>query len=183
MSSTNDSSWGSAIVKGVGALLAALVLFVVEQYIQHRYWPDNSSSASSAKNSDPISAIIPIDGRIVDALGTKVIENAVVDISINGLHESQDTDSDGRYAFSLEGFDPNTAASMTIKAQGYKDATVNLLLSAMEEEKELKLDALAPPGHGGAVGATYVGPPSAIRPLSAIKYVRRMDTGVLVARH
>lgn len=171
----NDTSWGSATVKGIGALVAALLLFVIEQYIQHRYWPDNPLQ----------SAIIPIDGRVVDTLGTKVIENAIVDISINGLHENQNTDSDGRYAFSLQGFDPNTAASMTVKAQGYKDETVNLLLSAMEEDKELKLETLTLPqggGGGGKVGATWVGPQGiAARPLAAIKYVKRVDPKVLIA--
>lgn len=160
----NDSSWGSSIVKGAGALVAALVLFVAEQYIQHRYWPDSKSPA-----------VIAIDGRVIDALGTRVIENAVVDLEINGLHQDQNTDSDGRYAFSLQGFDPNTAASMSVKARGYKDATVNLLLSAMEEDKELKLEAAPAPGGGGA------GPSPTVRPLSAVKYVKRFDPKVLVA--
>lgn len=163
-----DSSWGSTIVKGVGALLAALVLFVLEQYIQHRYWPGNP-------------AVIAIDGRVIDALGSKVIGNAVVDINVNGLHEDQNTDTDGRYAFSLEGFDPSTAASMTVKAQGYKDETINLLLSAMEADKELKLEASAPVAGGGGAAATWVGPTPTIRPLAAAKYVRRFDPKVLVA--
>ena len=187
MSGSNDSSWGSSIVKGIGALVAACLLFVAEQYIQHRYWPDNppAGGGNSTPVPAPVAAIIPIDGRVVDALGTRVIENAVVDLSINGLHEDQNTDSDGRYAFSLQGFDPNTAASMSVKAQGYKDATVNLLLSAMEADKELKLEALAQAtgGHGAAIAAPVLGHPAgaAERPLAAVKYVRRMDTKVLVA--
>jgi hypothetical protein len=177
---SDDSSMGSAFVKGLGALVAALFLFVAEQYIQHRYWPDNPAS----------SAPIPIDGRVIDASGTTVITNAIVDLSINGLHEDQNTDSDGRYAFSLEGFDPNTAASMTVKAAGYKDVSVNLLLSAMEEDKELKLEALATAptlGHsvGAAAGAHPVGqaPALPVRSLADVKYVRRTDPKVLVAHN
>lgn len=186
MSNSNDSSWGSSVVKGIGALVAALVLFVAEQYIQHRYWPDNPAASGGNSNPvpAPVAAIIPIDGRVTDPLGTRVIENAVVDLSINGLHEDQNTDSDGRYAFSLQGFDPNTAASLSVKAQGYKDATVNLLLSAMEADKELKLEALAPApgGQGPTIAAPVLGHPvGAERPLVAIKYVRRLDAKVLVA--
>ncbi|HZR64598.1 MAG TPA: hypothetical protein VFA85_05575 [Terriglobales bacterium] len=194
--SDDSSSLGSAFVKGVGAVVAALVLFVAEQYIQHRYWTDNQpqsvdNGSHQNQSPPPVPAIIPIDGRVVDTLGTKVIDNALIDLNINGMHEQQNTDSEGRYAFSLRGFDPSTAASMTIKAQGYKDATVNLLLSAMQEDKELKLEALvAPPvlGHsiGAIVGSQAAGhaatPVQLAKPLTGLKYVRRVDAKMMVAQ-
>jgi len=182
----DDSSLRSGFIKGVGALLAALVLFVAEQYIQHHYWPDTPPQNADKQPPPAPPAIIPIEGRVVDVLGTKVIENAMVDLSVNGLHQDQNTDSEGRYAFSLQGFDGNMAASMSVKAPGYKDETVNLLLSAMSENKELRLEALAPPpggpGIGAVVGRKWVGPVplSALKPVGSVKYMKRIDSKVLV---
>ena len=200
-----NESLGMSFLKGLGALAAALVLFAGEQYIQHRYWPDKPSqqgqnfagnqsqppAAGDKQPQTPPDVLIPIDGRVIDTAGTRVIENASVDLAIGVMHENQSTDSDGRYAFSLEGFDPQTAASMTISAPGYKPLTANLLLSKMEEAKELKLEALPPPpGHGGlgaVVGAVYVGhAPAAggqVKIPAQLAYVRRVDPKVIVAQH
>src|SRR5512133_202195 len=159
-----ESSLGTSFLKGLGALVAALVLFAGEQYIQHHYWQDKPpSNPDHPPVQPPAAETIPIAGRVVDAGGTKAITNATVQLTIGQIHEDQNTDSEGRYAFSLQGFDKNTAASMSIDAQGYKRLSMNLLLTAMAEDKELKLEAdapAAPPGHAGIgaiVGATYVG--------------------------
>ena len=170
---SDDSPLGSAFVKGVGAVVAALVIFGGEQYIQH-HWPD------SGKNQPP-AAIIPIDGRVIDSLGTKVITNALVDLNVNGEHQNQNTDSEGRYAFSVQGVDPNTAASMTVKAQGYEDASVNLLLGALEQNKELKLIEQAPKGGGGgSLVGKGLGPVVTAKPLTQF-YVKRVDPKMLIA--
>jgi len=173
-------SLGTSFVKGLGALVAALVLFAGEQYIQHHYWPDPDGN-------------IPIAGRVVDAAGTKAIENAVVQLTVGSVHEGQNTDSEGRYAFSLQGFDRNTAASISIEAQGYKPLSVNLILNSMTEDKELKLEAqsqTAPgrPGIGAIVGATYVGPghggaSGTVIPNSMVQYVRRLNPSVIIAHN
>ncbi len=36
----------------------------------------------------------------------KLSKNALVELAIGDIHENQNTDSLGRYAFSLKGFDP-----------------------------------------------------------------------------
>lgn len=183
-----DSSIRRGLIKGVGAVVAALVIFISEQYIQHRYWPDKPPQPQpNIPQPVPAAAIIPIDGRVVDTLGTKVIENALVDLNVNGMHQQQNTDSEGRYAFSLQGFDRNIAASMSVKAPGYKDETVNLLLSAMAENKELRLESLGPPpatGTGAVVGSKWVGPVtlSELKPVGSVKYMRRVDASVLSAK-
>ena len=190
----DESSLGNSFLKGLGALVAALVLFAGEQYIQHRYWPDKPAQPPQSPGNQfqtPAAELIPIDGRVIDASGTRVIENASVDLAIGTIHESQSTDSDGRYAFSVQGFAPQTAASMTIEAPGYKRFTANRLLSKLEEEKELKLEAQpsgAPPGHGGLgaiVGAVYVGPGGtaghAVKIPAQLPYVRRVDPKAMVA--
>ena len=167
----------SSLGKTISGILVALVIFAGEQYIQHRFWPPNP----------PAHEVIPIDGRVVDVAGTRVIENAVVEISIGDIHENQNTDSDGRYAFSLEGFDPQAAASMTIDAQGYKHYSANQLLSRLEEDKEQKLEAQpAPPGHGlgATVGAVYVGHGGGQAKVPAqLKYFKRADPMMIVAHH
>lgn len=183
-----DSSLRSGFIKGVGAVVAALVIFAGEQYIQHRYWPDKPPEPQpNIPQPVPAASIIPIDGRVIDTQGTKVIENALVDLSVNGMHQQQNTDSEGRYAFSLQGFDEKLAASMSVKAPGYKDETVNLLLSAMAENKELRLEALAPPpgtGTGAVIGSKWVRPItlSELKPVGSVHYTRRVDASVLNAR-
>ena len=74
-----ESNLGKSFLRGVGALAAALVLFAGEQFIQHHYWPDKAAPPSAGNdNHEPAApAMIPIAGRVVDAVGTKAIENAV----------------------------------------------------------------------------------------------------------
>ena len=175
------SSLGSSFLKGLGALVAGLLLFAGEQYIQHHYFEDKP----------PAPQTIPVAGRVVDAAGAKAIVDAVVKLTIGQIHEDQNTDSEGRYAFSLQGFDRNTATSMSIDAQGYKHLSMNLLLSAMTDDKELKLEANAPtaPGHAGIgaiVGATWVGPGhggAATAPPTMVQYARRINPKVIVAHN
>jgi hypothetical protein len=180
-----ESSLGNAFLKGLGALVAGLLLFAGEQYIQHHYFADKP------QGQPPPPEIIPVAGRVVDAAGTKAIENAVVQLTIGQIHEDQNTDSEGRYAFSLQGFDRKTAASMTIDAQGYKHLSMNLLLSMMGDDKELKLVAntATAPGHAGIgaiVGATWVGPGhggAATAPPAMVRYARRINPKVIVAHN
>ena len=186
----------SSIIKGIGGVLAALLIFAGEQYIQHRFWPDKPTpqpviTDGSDHEATPAAKAIPIDGQVTDTGGSKVIENALVELAIGDIHENQNTDSLGRYAFSLKGFDPETVASMTIQAPGYKRFTANLLLSKLEEDKDQKLEAVLQPnppkGLGAIVGAVYVGPkPGAVAGGQAavpLKYVRRFDSKVIVARN
>jgi hypothetical protein len=184
----------SSLVKGIGGILAALLIFAGEQYIQHHFWPDKPPQQAQGPDGDQhqsplLPEVIPIDGRVIDAGGTRVIENASVELAIGPIHESESTDTEGRYAFSLQGFDPQTAASMTIEASGYKRFTANLLLSSLEQDKEQKLEAQAPtaPGHlgiGAVVRSVYVGPGDGQAKVPAqLKYVRRIDPKVLVAHN
>jgi len=189
-----ESTLGKSFLRGVGALAAALVLFAGEQFIQHHYWPDKTAPPSPGNdNHEPAArAMIPIAGRVVDAVGTKAIENAVVKLSVGEIHEDENTDTEGRYAFSLKGFDPQTAASMTIAAPGYKPLSMNLLLKMMADDKELKLVAeqqTAPvsPGIGAIVGATWVGAarhagtPAATPTM--VQYVRRANPKLIIAHN
>ena len=187
----------SSIIKGIGGVLAALLIFAGEQYIQHRFWQDKPAPqpqvVDGSQHHAPVPPkYIPIDGQVTDTGGSKVIENALVELAIGDIHENQNTDSLGRYAFSLKGFDPETVALMTINAPGYKRFTANMLLSKLAEDKEQKLEAAmqpAPPkGLGAIVGAVYVGPkPAAIGGQPAVpgqlKYVRRIDSKVMAARN
>lgn len=168
-----ESSLLSRFLKGMFGLLTALALFAGEQYIQHHYFQDNKPG------------IIPVAGRVVDAAGTRAIENAIVQLTIGQFHEDQNTDSEGRYAFSLQGFDQNTAVSMGIDAQGYKHQSMNLLLSAIAEDKEIKLEAQNQigPGHlgiGAIAGSTYLGPKHGN---ASVQYIRRINPQVIIAHH
>lgn len=206
----DESSSFSSVAKWVGGILAALLIFAGEQYIQH-HWPDTSKSQQSDNSTQntgttnkshdadhethpsPAHVILPVAGRVVDAAGTKAIENAVVHLTIGVIHEDESTDTEGRYAFSLEDFDPQTAASMTVEAPGYKHLSMNLLLKAMAEDNELKLVADQPSaaGHAGLgaiVGATWVGAahPGASGTTTGnsamVNYVRRVNPKLIVAQ-
>jgi hypothetical protein len=115
----------------------------------------------------------------------------VVNLSVGEIHEDENTDTEGRYAFSLKGFDPQTAASMTIAAPGYKPLSMNLLLNMMADDKELKLVAeqqTAPvnPGIGAIVGATWVGARHAGTPTATptmVQYVRRANPKLIIAHN
>lgn len=116
-----------------------------------------------------------------------------MELAIGDVHQNQNTDSLGRYPFSLKGFDPETVALMTIDAPGYKRFTANVLLSKLEADKEQRLEAQVPPnppkGLGAIVGAVDVGPkPAAASGGQAavpaqLKYVRRIDPKMMVAHN
>ena len=116
-----------------------------------------------------------------------------MELAIGDIHENQNTDSQGRYAFSLRAFDPETVALMTIDAPGYKHFTANVRLSKLKEDKEQKLEAQMQPsppkGLGAIVGGVHVGPkPGAVVGGQAVvpaplKYVRRIDPKMIVAHN
>ncbi len=152
------SSAFSSFVKWIGGILAAvitgLVLFVGQQYLTNHKWPWTKGQTTQTTKA---AKIIPVDGRVVDSTRTKLIDNALVRMQVSSNHEEQQTDSEGRYAFSFDGFDPEFSASMSIDAPGYKQLRLNLPLSKLRQMKEQRLEPETPPPHpvggGAAPGA------------------------------
>lgn len=131
----------------------------------------------------PAPEIISISGRVFDRNARRLIENALVRLQVGAQKDQQNTDSEGRYAFSLADFDPRTAGSMLIEAAGYQPLTHNLSLQQMSDMQDQYLDAVIsqptatpppPPVGGGPVTihpgiATYVKRPD-FRQLVAVKH-------------
>ena len=153
------SSAFSSFVKWIGGILAAvitgLVLFVGQQYLTNHKWPWTKGQTTQTTKA---AKIIPVDGRVVDSTRTKLIDNALVRMQVSSNHEEQQTDSEGRYAFSFDGFDPEFSASMSIDAPGYKQLRLNLPLSKLRQMKEQRLEPEPPPPQPPrATGATIDG--------------------------
>ncbi|HEX9224777.1 MAG TPA: hypothetical protein VF860_15710 [Candidatus Acidoferrales bacterium] len=155
------SSAFSSFVKWIGGILAAvitgLVLFVGQQYLTNHKWPWTKGQTTQTTKA---AKIIPVDGRVVDSTRTKLIDNALVRMQVSSNHEEQQTDSEGRYAFSFDGFDPEFSASMSIDAPGYKQLRLNLPLSKLRQMKEQRLEPETPPPHpvgGGAAPGPVIG--------------------------
>jgi hypothetical protein len=131
----------------------------------------------------PAPEIISISGRVFDRNARRLIEDALVRLQVGAQKDQQNTDSEGRYAFSLADFDPRTAGSMLIEAAGYQPLTHNLSLQQMSDMQDQYLDAVIsqptatnppPPVGGGPVKvhpgiATYVKRPD-FRQLIAVKH-------------
>lgn len=155
--SSGTSSRGSIknwILGIVGSVITAVLIFVITQ--------------SLTKKTPNSPTIVSVNGRVFDNVAKRLLENVVVSLHISSFNEEQSTDSLGRYAFSLEGFDPRLSGSMHVTAPGYKPLTYNLSLQQMSETQDLYLDPLgpAPPTGVGAVTS---------HPVATTRYVARID--------
>lgn len=167
MSSASSSgtfkNWALGII---GTVLTAVLIFVIEQKL----------TKPTEKPTETM--IVSVSGQVFDNGAKRLLENVIVRLHVSSFNDEQKTDSFGRYAFSLEGFDPRLSGSMRIEAPGYKPLTYNLSLKQMSEMQDLYLDSvgLAPPGGlGGAVDGTVTSHPLTTR------YVARMDVKRIAA--
>ena len=152
----------SSFVKWVGGILATVIsgvlLFLAQQYFTNPHKQQAQGTQQPSQNPTPAKVkIVTIDGRVVDTSGTKLIDNAEVQLLVASSQERQQTDSEGRYAFSLVGFDPEMAGSMSIDAPGYKQLRLNLFLSELGKQKEYRLEPIPPQGGGAGVGGVIGG--------------------------
>jgi hypothetical protein len=157
-SSSSGFSFKQWMMGIVGAVLTAVLIFVITQKLNEK--PKER-------------AIVSVNGQVFDRVARRLLENVVIRLRISSFNEEQRTDSLGRYAFSLEGFDPRLSGSMNVEAPGYRPLTYNLTLKQMSEMQDLYLDGVgpAPPsGLGASVdGKTVTGHPPASR------YAPRLD--------
>lgn len=159
-SGTSFKGW---ILGILGAVITAVIIFWVQQQLSQKPAPP-----------PPAHSIVSVNGRVFDRGAKRLLENAVVRLHLASLQEEQRTDSEGRYAFSVEDFDLRQSGSMQIEAAGYKPLTFNLSLQEMSAMQDQFLDVLnpAPPtGAGVAVDGSVGGGKSAV----IGKYVARTD--------
>ena len=74
-------------------------------------------------------APVVVEGRVIDAVQEKLIPNAKVSLNAGAYSTSQETDSDGRYGFSVEGVEPTASSTMEIEAAGYEPRKLNETLA------------------------------------------------------
>jgi hypothetical protein len=163
-SGTSLKNWALGIL---GTVLTAVLIFVIEQKLTEK--PTEKPTEAT---------IVSVNGQVFDNGAKRLLENVVVRLHVSSFNDEQKTDSFGRYAFSLEGFDPRLSGSMRIEAPGYKPLTYNLSLKQMSEMQDLYLDSVgpAPPGGlGGAVDGTVTSHPVTTR------YVARLDVKRIAA--
>jgi hypothetical protein len=143
-SGTSYKNWALGIV---GAVLTTVLVFVIEQKLTVK--PTDKSPVTPTE-------IVSLNGRVYDNAAKRLLENVAVHVHVSTYDQEQNTDSEGRYAFSLEGFDPRLSGSMRVEAAGYKTLTYNLPLKQMSEMQDVYLEAIgpAPPtgvGNGGVI--------------------------------
>jgi hypothetical protein len=158
---TSYKSWAMGII---GAVLTTVLGFVIEQKLTNKP-PDKPTPA-------PVE-IVSVNGRVFDSAAKRLLENVAVHVHVSTYDQEQNTDSEGRYAFSLEGFDPRLSGSMQVEAAGYKSLTYNLPLQQMSAMQDvyLELTGPAPPtGLGAAAGSVVI----SHAPVET-HYVARMD--------
>jgi len=154
-SGTSFKNWALGII---GAVLTTVLAFYIEQKIT-----DKSKETT----------IVSINGQVFDNGAKRLLENVIVRLHVSSFNDEQKTDSFGRYAFSLEGFDPKLSGSMRIEAPGYKTLTYNLSLKQMSELQDLYIDSLGPAPPTGL--GTVTSHPAATR------YVARVDVKRIAA--
>jgi hypothetical protein len=155
-SASSFKNWSLGII---GAVLTTVLVFAIEQKLTEK------------------KEIVSVNGQVFDS-GKRLLENVTVRLHVSSVNEEQKTDYLGRYAFSIEGFDPRLTGSMQLEAAGFTARTYNLTLQQMSAMQDLYLDSLgpAPPtGLGGAVDGTVTSHPAATR------YVARIDAKRIAA--
>ncbi len=163
-SASSFKNWALGII---GTVLTAVLIFVIEQKLTEK--PTEKPAETT---------IVSVNGQVFDSAAKRLLENVNVRLHVSSFNDEQKTDSFGRYAFSLEGFDPKLSGSMRIEAPGYKPLTYNLSLKQMSELEDLYIDSLgpAPPtGLGAATDGAVTSHPAATR------YVARIDAKRIAA--
>ena len=153
---SSASSFKNWVLGIIGAVLTTVLVFVIEQKL-------------TEKPKD----IVSVNGQVFDSAAKRLLENVIVRLHVSSFKEEQKTDSLGRYAFSIEGFDPRLTGSMQIEAPGYKPLTYNLSLKQMSELQDLYIDSLGPAPPTGL--GTVTSHPAATR------YVARIDAKRIAA--
>jgi len=101
-----------------------------------------------ALTPDPPPAAIVADGQILDN-NRQLLENVNVHLHLLTMDESQVSDSQGRYKFSVQGFKPTDIGTITAEASGYKRESLNLSVQDMSVTHSIVLTAIpntpAPP--------------------------------------
>jgi hypothetical protein len=149
---SSGSSFKTWILGILGAVITAVLIFYLEQWI------------TKPPTQAPTHSFVYINGRVIDRTANRLLQSAIVQLRVETFNESQSTDSEGRYAFTVEDFDPQLSGSMQIEASGYKPLSLNLSLQEMSAIQDQLLDAQNPaattgssatqnPAAGGAKGA------------------------------
>jgi hypothetical protein len=145
-SGTSYKNWALGII---GAVLTTVLVFVIEQKLTNKP-PDKPTPT-------PVE-IVSVNGRVFDSAAKRLLENVAVHVHVSTYDQEQNTDSEGRYAFSLEVFDPRLSGSMEVVAAGYKTLTYNLPLQQMSQMQDvyLELTGSLPPTGGSSGGNPVV---------------------------
>jgi len=160
----SDSSFKNWILGIIGAVITAVLIFVIEQKLTH-----------PTPSPKPRDAIIHVAGQVLDA-SKHVLENVRVTVQVSTFDKSQPTDSLGRYNLSVENVNPELSGSIRWEAAGFKTVTYNETLQQMSSRDSVVLDSLAPAPPGG-LGVTPGG--VVIHP-GVTQYVKRPDFARLV---
>src|SRR5215470_6903406 len=104
--------------KALIAIFIAVAIFVCEQVIT-KYW-----FKPRTPPPPPPSAIV-VDGQVLDN-NRQLLQNVTVRLHIQNVDEAQESDSQGRFKFSVEGFKPTDVGTVSAEAPGYKRASLNL---------------------------------------------------------
>jgi hypothetical protein len=96
---------------------------------------------------------VAIAGSVVDASAKTVISDATVRLTVRGRPESQRTDSNGQYYFSIEGSNSTDSATLLVEATGYNPFSKNgSLLSLNDQSPNLTRIIPTAPGPGAVPG-------------------------------
>jgi hypothetical protein len=173
----SDTSFKSWTVGILGAVITAVLIFVIEQKLTNT--TSVQTPAHTTQGKTPRDTIIHVAGQVLDA-SKHVLENVRVTVQVATYDKSQSTDSLGRYNLSVENVNPDLSGSIRVQASGFKTVTYNETLQEMSNRESVVLDAISPAPPGG-VGATPGG--VVIHPAVA-QYVKRPDFArLVVARH
>lgn len=101
----------------------------------------------------PKPVAVEVAGSVVDGSTKTVISDATVRLTVRGRPESQRTDSNGQYYFSIEGSNSTDSATLLVEATGYNPFSKNgSLLSLNEQSPNLTRIIAAAPGPGAVAG-------------------------------
>lgn len=174
----SDNSFKSWILGIIGAVITAVLIFVIEQKLTQPATPTSAQKTTPARPPKPQDVIIHVAGQVLDS-ANRVLENVHITVQVSSFDKSQSTDSLGRYNLSVENVNPELSGSIKVEAAGYKTLTYNETLQQMSNRESVVLEALgstAPRGVNATAGGVVARVPVA-------KYVIRPDFARLVVAH
>lgn len=168
MSDETSGSSGKKWISGVLASVAAAVLV----WVLTTWVPSWFKSSPPSGDGQTLLRDIEVDGVVIDGVSNRVVDGAMVTLTIGPASQQDLTTSFGSYSFLVKGANPSVVARVSVAANGYR----NVSDQAVAGDWGIRESVLIPVHIAGSASAGGGGHPPAEGPAAPNREpLRRID--------